>query len=107
MRLTRKKSIELCILLWSWLAKTGKKKWEWPGWKKYGDIKEQCWFCEYAEYRESKSVKEWYKKDTCVDFCPLPTYCGDMAYLKWHYAKTPRTRKKYAKLFLGQIKKLK
>ena len=101
MRLTRKKSIELCIELWTWCAKTGKAKWEWPEWKKYRAIRNSCWFCEYTSD----------KKGRCQT-CPLRTGLGfrcinkECYYDKWTEFHTPRTRKKYAKLFLAQIKSL-
>ena len=102
MKLSRKKAIELCIELWEWLAKTGKFKGEWPEWKKYGEVDGYCWFCEYVEQRGGGCM-----------FCPLMKKLGfgcgqiDCFYSKWEDAETPQTRKKYAKLFLEQIKKCK
>jgi len=95
MKLSRKKAIELCIELWEWLAKTGKRKENWPEWKKYGDILNDCWFCVYVIQH----------KKGC-NYCPLHCFegCFGTYYGKWDIAKTPRTRKKYAKLFLKQIK---
>ncbi len=106
MRLTRKKAIELCIELWTWLAKTGKRKGNWPKWDKYGDdIASNCWFCEYNDYRRKQN------KTLIFDcrYCPLggeEYQCLDLAYRKWENAQQTRTRKKYAKLFLGQIQSL-
>ena len=122
MRLTRKKAIELCIELWTWLAKTGKKKEDWPEWekyKKYGtwhkryrewNVTNNCWFCEYTRQKS----KSW---DVDCFECPLPEDGEDMEfrcergkhslYEKWNLAKQTRTRKKYAKLFLAPIKRLK
>ena len=109
MKLSRKKAIELCIELWKWLAKTGKQKMAWPGWKKYGyEITALCWFCEYGEkqlLRYGKDVHRCY-------YCPLHLGhigCrrGPCAYNEWALARTSRTRKKYAKLFLAQIRSLK
>ena len=115
MKLTRKKAIELCILLWEWLAETGKEKEDWPKWAKYKNyvlpigsrVSQLCWFCEYSEQKKKAG------KAIC-DSCPYyETYgaCFDPDevegyYKKWEDAKTPRTRKKYAKLFLGQLKAL-
>jgi len=108
--LTRKKAIELCIELWEWCAKTGKRKEEWPGWEKwketYGDaLMSDCWFCQYdyqQRIRYRKSID-----DDCK-YCPLKgtgTFkCLRLAYGKWEDAITPRIRKKCAALFLKQIK---
>ena len=105
MRLTRKKAIELCIEMWEWLTETGKKKDDYPFSEKQlkysSDYypESRCWFCEYCLQ---------HKDDGCKG-CPLggnKCECQYMAYNKWNYAKTPRTRKKYAGLFLGQIKSL-
>lgn len=99
MRLTRKKTIELCIELWEWCAKTGKHKTDWPEWEKYEDADNSCWFCEYTN-----------KWDRGCKHCPLVKKLGfgcgaeECFYGKWEDARTPRTRKKYAKLFLEQIK---
>ena len=124
MKLTRKKAIELCIELWTWLAKTGKKKKEdWPKWENYRNYNrprgsstaESCWLCEYG-YQRRKSTK---KGETC-DYCPYKRkyriVCNAdiddtddkqlFYYSRWEDAKTPRTRKKYAKLFLEQIKSI-
>jgi hypothetical protein len=109
MKLTRKKAIELGIELWTWLAETGKRKSEWPKWDEYSKARSNCWFCEYDD-----QMLDRYKcnRQGC-GYCPLVTNgfgrCSDSLSLfeKWNAAKTPRTRKKYAKLFLGQIKTLK
>lgn len=107
MRLTRKKAIELCISLWTWLAETGAKfKSEWPEWEKYerNICWSHCWYCEYSNRRCKNTVGVNCKK------CPLggkSFECNDLYYGKWKEAETPRTRKKYAKLFLEQIESLK
>ena len=110
MRLTRKKAIELCIEAWTWLTKTGKKKRDWPEWEKYEkygtfsefsdewEVESDCWFCEYDSQHQ---------RGCCS--CPLDgdfNQCLDMYYGQWDSAKTPRTRKKYAGLFLKQIKSI-
>jgi len=102
MRLTRKKAIALCIEMWTIHAETGCTKDELP--EKHQGINCDCWFCEYDD-QKSPNLK-------CVK-CIFPfegggLMCEDIiSYQKWEDAKTPRTRKKYAKLFLGQIKKCK
>ena len=105
MRLSRKKAIELCIELWTWLAETGKKKGDWPEWEKYGHINFNCWFCEYDLQRRGKN-KDY---QMLCRSCPLGggfNKCLATYYDNWGDAKTPRARKKYAKLFLKQIKQL-
>jgi hypothetical protein len=105
MKLTRKKAIELCIELWTWLAKTGKKKEDWPKWVEYDYTYNDCWFCEYGSQQVEK-----YNGCTC-QYCPLikklDMLCGKSYYGKWSCTKAPKTRKKYAKLFLAQIKQCK
>lgn len=111
MKLTKKKAIELSIELWTWLAETGKRKWDWPVWKKYGnDICGDCFLCEYDEANG---------KGDC-DICPLQkkfsqrdedefTACHhkDCAYSGWGKATIPKTRKKFAAKFVEQLKELK
>ena len=106
MKLTRKKAIELCIEVWTWCTESGALKCDYPYSKKQlryvvrNDYPEShCWFCEYCLQHKDNGCKG----------CPLggENKCEDMAYEKWDKAKTPRTRKKYAKLFLAQIKELK
>ena len=113
MRLTRKKQIiKLCIELWTWLAKTGKMKSQWPEWEKYPFAKEYpyCWFC----YFDNNTLAGRPRKGGggCV-FCPYYKKYGhcnsfktEPPFYKWNNVTTPRTRKKYAKLFLEQIKAL-
>jgi len=113
MKLSRKKAIELCIELWTWLAKTGKKKGDWPKWKKYENyalpkgsaVLHDCWFCEYGYQMTSRSYAR--KCEYCPLIRKLNMNCGDgkCFYEKWEDVRTPKTRKKYAKLFLEQIKK--
>lgn len=106
MKLSRKKAIALCIELWEWLAKTGKKKEDWPNWEKYGDIQDDCWFCEYATQRRQVNKNDG---SICI-YCPYYKKIGIKCFYSlfddWDYAKTPLARKKYAKLFLEQIKSI-
>jgi len=108
MKLTRKQSICRSIELWTDLAETGIDKGEWDGWEKYGnDIWGDCFLCEYATYRAGASKGAckhcpYYQKFGYCQEDEKPTY-----YDKWESAKTKRTRKKYAKLFLEQLKQLK
>lgn len=110
-RLTRKKAIELCIELWTWCAKTGRPKEEWPEWEKweaiYGSIRNKCWFCAYDRYQSDRYQS--YHDDRICTYCPLDRaiqteLCGQPYYPKYRKAKTRKTRKKYASLFLEMIK---
>lgn len=103
MKLTKKKAIEISIELWTWLAETGKRKYEWHGWEKYGEMQCDCPLCEYSLIK--KEVHD------CLGKCPYYEkfgFCfgGDSVWHKWNFAQAPRTRKKYAKLFLEQLKEL-
>ena len=49
MNISRKLSLIICRSLWNWCAKhPDKKKCEWPGFKKYGEIVNSCPCCEYS-----------------------------------------------------------
>lgn len=106
MRLTRKEAIALCIALWTWCMETGKPKIEWPKWpeieKKYDDIRDYCFFCEYV-----KRQRELLGGGDACFCCPLEVRCyRNSPYQKWDDAETPEDRKKYAGLFLEQIRTL-
>jgi len=107
MRLTKKKAIEISIELWTWLAETGKEKWEWSGWKKYGHMLCNCALCEYDNRACERLGGEW------CSHCPYYKRFGDCqgeeeftAYANWAEAETEEERKKYAALFLEQLKQL-
>ena len=104
MKLTRKKAIELCIEAWTIHAETGCRKSELP--EKHRGMCNECWFCEYDERQ-----KKLHGGDNCKH-CPLVNllgikYCSDSYFGRWAKARFPSTRKKYAKLFLNQIKSIK
>lgn len=106
MELTREDSIRIAIELWTWLAETGALKREWPGWKKYGEMDASCPFCVYGEQQVHLEVTE-----TACDACPyyweFDDCCGkDSPYYRWCRVKTRRVKKKYAALFLEQLKQL-
>ncbi len=51
MKQTKREALTTCRELWVWLAENpGKKKSEWPGWKKYGEMDSDCPCCEYNIY---------------------------------------------------------
>ena len=102
LRLTRKKSIQICIELWTWLAETGRQKTGWPGWGKYGRMSCGCPFCEYAERKHGFA-----SCDDCPYFEKFKSCDSDDApYEKWFDAETLTQRKKYAKAFLAQLEQL-
>ncbi len=102
--LTEKVAHRICLELWQGLAETGEKKDDWIGWEKYGLLFAGCPLCEY--YRPSGG-------DNCRT-CPLsdreeaPSVygCWSYSFSGWFHANTKRPRKKYAKLFLEQLKEL-
>ncbi len=95
MRLTKQKAIDISIELWEWLAETGKHKQDWEGWEKYEGMEDDCALCEWITR----------SKLDCVS-CPVRD-CHALAYGNWVCATSSRERKKYAKLFLTQLKELK
>ena len=104
MILTKKKAIEISIELWEWMAETGAEdKHMWEGWKKYGRMCAHCPLCEYVTRRDAAFRN-------CLS-CPLASYslknCYLSAFADWTEAKTEVDRKKYAKLFLEQLRELK
>lgn len=108
MILTKKKAIGISIELWEWLAETGKLKWDWDGWDRYGRMNSHCPFCEY-EVRQERTRHEhllncpycpYYQKfDSCTE--------NGAPFDKWEHAKSPQARRKYAQLFLEQLRQLK
>ena len=84
MKLTKKKSLELSIELWTWMFENiGKNKIEWPRWSEFigiegGDIEAECFLCEYDLMQ---SVKYDFTKDMCR-YCPLKkefVYCDNLS----------------------------
>ena len=99
MRLTKKKALDISIELWEWLAEDGsRRKSDWPGWGKYGGMRADCPLCEYtsrAEHRDQISLCRY----TC-----LLKGCYSLSYGRWALAEIKSDRKKYAGLFLEQLK---
>ena len=100
MRLTKKTRLDRSIELWEWCAETGKGKCEWPGWDKYGDIRGDCFLCEYAKGHQTE-------KDGCN--CPLYeqdengySFCGKN-YENWEESDTNKERKFHANLLLIEL----
>ena len=111
MRLTAKKAVELSIELWTWLAETGKEKPSWKGWKYNGGqylAQADCFLCEYAGRRACKQAIDNYCA-LCLYYKTYGYFCIDNVncstpFEKWCDVETKPTRKKYAKLFLEQLK---
>ncbi len=96
----KKKAIEICKELWTFLAETGLKKERWEGWEKYGEMESGCPLCEYCN-----------QLDIDCDECPYELEFGactddDSPYSQWCDATTKPKRKKYAKEFLAQLEQL-
>ena len=103
MRLTKKKAMEICIELWTYLAETGNKKEDWPGWEKYGEMNAECPLCEYGDQNPAKAGCN----------CPLdrPPFNGcynpPSEYENWVEATRDVDEKRFAGLFLKQLKEIK
>lgn len=76
MKLTKRKTLEICVQLWTWLSKHGNAgKEDWPGWKQLAgaDIDEffpcDCPCCAYFEQHEDVSID--------------PPACGRYCLIKW------------------------
>lgn len=98
----KREALEICRDLWDDLARTGSDdKGSWPGWEKHGLLYFACPCCHYVMNKHDGRL-------LCED-CPLLTHWGG-TYLvapccdkvspfdKWARAKTPKNRKKYAKI---------
>ena len=98
MRLIR--ALDISIELWERMTKGANYKRTWIGWKKYGQMTNDCPLCEQRE--------EEY--DLCAaGCCPLAGVEGygcqeEYQYNNWRQAQTRGQRKKYAKLFLQELK---
>ena len=93
MKLTKKRAVELHRELWDWLYKNpSKRKYHWPRWKEIGDIRHDCFGCEYdRQFNED------------CELCPIVWPGGhcetdNSPYDHWSLADTNATRKKYAGL---------
>jgi len=107
MELTREKAIELSIELWTWLARTGERKSEWPGWKKnggsYEPVAADCFLCAWVESLDrglclACPLYEHYGY-TCMDTCS-PFWMWDTCF------PTTTKLKRHAKAFLMQLREL-
>ena len=112
-RLTRKKALELTVLLWGWMEKNPlKKKQDWPGWKAFNGrgYAPYCACCFYVDYRDS--VNKYGADDS---MCPLYSFwakfsCGSednvcisesSPFTRWNAARkrnSAREALKYARI---------
>ena len=106
MELTKEQAIDKSIELWEFLAKTGDGKGNWSRWGEFKLMGSNfCFLCEYDVNLGSLEVTN--------DGCPHCPYfqkfgsCENGVYAGWQDAVTRINRKKYAKLFLEQLKELK
>jgi hypothetical protein len=117
MELTRRRAIELSIELWTWLAKTGKEKREWPGWIENGGIHPKvalrCFLCEYSGVTGFHSCLDGTSpgEDRCIERCPYGSNYGfcaedERVYSSWEDAESIEEKKEFAQLFLEQLETL-
>ncbi|KKM04728.1 hypothetical protein LCGC14_1761280 [marine sediment metagenome] len=105
--MTKTEAIDRTIELWTWLAETGERhKGDWPGWKRHGGEYDlagsDCFLCKHSLRGQFTPHCTTY----CL-YCLKFGHCVNGYFDQWNEAGTPRTRKKYAKLFLEQVKSLK
>lgn len=108
MKLTKKKAIQISIELWTWLAETGAAhKWRWQGWRKYGYMHADCPLCEYVNPLGGGCASCPYYQKFGHCYTLLTGNKGlKTSFDKWCNARKVETRKKYAALFLQQLKEL-
>jgi hypothetical protein len=112
MKLTAKKAVELSIELWEWLAETGKDKGDWPRWGinggEYSEMVFDCPLCELFNQKKCKGCPYFDKYGRCT-----PTFVHyetnkqrKTIFQKWCDACIEKTKKKYAKQFVEQLKEI-
>lgn len=116
-RLTLKRSLELCLELWSWLRDHPDMtaKLEWPKWNRYGSVFNMCFACEYDILEYEKQKRKGFHIMAC-SVCPLKGLWGtdctrdSSPYNKWCNAKTDKSRQKNAGIIVDfcdkELKKL-
>jgi len=103
MKLTKKRAIDLSIELWEYLKDTGKYKGDWPKWESLGEFLFDCPLCEYQDGHG------WDWVDNTCTSCPyyqkyMRCSENEAPFIEWTKARTKGGRKKYASLFLEQLK---
>ncbi len=106
MKLTRRQAIDKSIELWEWLAETGKEKKDYPWEGKVPTV--ECYLCEFTHgHREYvRALIETCRKCPYVEQYSRACQALDTTYYKWLDATTPKAGKKYAALFLEELKAL-
>lgn len=108
--MTKKEALQITADLWKWLYEhPSKEKYDWPRWEwKGGEVREClscCPLCEYAKIEGTYRVDcchcllQWTSKDESIikiGFQPCMNRTASFA--KWDDAKSPKTKKKYAKI---------
>ena len=99
--MNRKEAVEKSIELWTWLAETGKEKFEWEGLDRH--LISDCFLCEFTSPGNVFS-----NCNRCPYYEEFGGVCfkSKSVYDKWENALSKPTRKKYATLFLEQLKSL-
>jgi hypothetical protein len=94
---------DLCIELWTFLAKTGMGKGDWPRITEFTGLVFDCFFCEWTMQQGNESI-------TCP-ICPIQASgphaynCLNVeSYYLWEHAESDEERAKPAKEFLKYIK---
>ena len=113
MRLTKKKALQITADLWGWLEKhPSKKKHEWPEWEhKGGDVKDKeniyCACCDYVNSIDGQSCEDCPLTKLWKEIHGADSCCGDGYFERWERSKSPKTKKKYARIIKeGALKEL-
>lgn len=99
------------MCLWNWLAKhPSKGKENWPGWRYVRVPIFLCFACSIGVDRARKHTKTDYFPIGC-EYCPVMDWKHSSAKVpcektyefgKWKYSKSPKTKKKYAKIIANK-----
>jgi hypothetical protein len=96
-KITKREAKRLSILKWKWFYDNPLLPlFECPHWHELEPLFSECGLCEYNKGAEIAMCEK----------CILTPNCDDekSLYIKWSYAKTIKTKKKYAGLILEAIK---
>ena len=83
--------------LWDWLAKTGKRKADWPGWNNIGLALNRCFACEYCKNDCFRCPINW-SEDEDRDWSDMNAYCeqNSSPYFEWIATSVTEERKRLA-----------
>lgn len=106
MRLTKKKSLEICVELWAWLAEDrGRLKHNWPGWERNGGIypvmEHNCPCCDYANQRlyiNKERVNQMNRCNRCPISTELKNCNAGSAFQLWRDTKNIKYAKQILKI---------